>query len=213
MSMLARYKKNSASMMELVKLIEESAEPKKSNLINMVTKEDPEFGERITRRLFTYEKLKELDEGIIAEIVSANTAKILALSIYGDPDEAFCKLVERCLGNKFSEFREEKENAASVPPNEGQIASARRKMVSEARKLEADGAIKLMDYDQIDASIGGGGSTSANSEALGGEDGPTGDASESDGLPPIDSFGIQLPPAGLLGERFEAYVKKTLGLK
>lgn len=213
MSMLARYKKNSASMMELVKLIEESAEPKRSNLIGMVTKEDPEFGERITRRLFTYDKIKELDEGIIAEVISANTPKILALALFDEEDEEFCKLVERCIGNKFSEFREEKENAKAAPPNEGQIASARRKMVSEARKLEVDGAIKLMDYDQIDASVGGGGTAAANNEALGATDGPTGSAAESDGLPPIDSFGIELPPTGLLGERFESYVKKTLGLK
>ena len=153
MSMLNRYKKNSQSMMELVKLIEESAEPKKTNLMNMVLKEDPEFGARIQARLFDYDKMKKLEEGLIAEIVSVNTSKILALAMFSEESEDFVALVEKCLGNKFSEYREEKENAQENPPNDGQILSARRKMVSEARKLETEGAIKLLDYDKIDAMI------------------------------------------------------------
>ncbi|NCN40286.1 hypothetical protein GW916_03460 [bacterium] len=214
MSMLARYKKNSASMMELVKLIEESAEPKRSNLLNMVLKEDPEFGAKIQARLFDYTKLKALDESLIAEIVSAGTPKILALSLHSETDENFKKLVEKCLGGRFSSYREEKEALADAPPNEGQIQSAQRKLVSEARKLESEGAIKLMDYDKIDAEAAGGAGGSGLGQQMGdGNDSTSaGAATEASGAPSIETFGMEVPPAGLLGERLEAYVKKTLGL-
>lgn len=215
MSMLARYKKNSASMMELVKLIEESADPKRTNLLNMVLKEDPEFGAKIEARLFDYIKLKALDESLIAEIVSAGTPKILALSLHAETDENFVKLVEKCLGSSFSAYREEKESLSEAPPNEGQIQSAQRKLVSEARKLEADGAIKLMDYDKIDAGISSGGGSSGGGlgQQMGdGQDAaPVGGATEASGVPSVETFGMEVPPAGLHGERLESYVKKTLG--
>jgi|GEM_PF-1220862 len=210
MSMLARYKRNSQSMMELVKLIEESAEPKKSNLMNMIMQEDAEFGAKVQRRLFDWEKLRILDESLVAEIVSASPAKILALALYQEVDP-FLKLAERCLGNKFSEYKSEKEVFGERPPSESQVESARRKMVSEARKLETDGAFKLMDYDKVDA---GAASSSGGASALGaGAAGPTGTASAESGAPSVDTFQMDAPPAGLIGERFEEYVKRELGVK
>ncbi len=222
MSMLARYKKNSASLMELVKLIEESAEPKKSNLLNMVLREDPEFGERVKRRLFDYDRLKTLDEGLIAEIIASTPPKIIALALFRESNEDFVKLVEKCAASRYAALREEKETFVTAPPNDGQVDSARRKIVSEARKLESDGAIKLMDYDKLDSGADLAGS-SAGTESLGdhqasGADGTptgnaTGNATEESGIPAVASFGMEVPPVGLMGERFENYVKKTLGLK
>ncbi len=211
MSMLDRYKKNSQSMMELVKLIEESAEPKRTTLLNMVMQEDPDFGAKIQKRIFDYNKFKALDESLIAEVISVCPPKILALAFYGETEE-FLKLAERCLGNKFSEYKSEKEIFFVRSPNEGQIESARRKMVSEARKLEADGAFKLMDYEKIDSmpASGGGGALGADAGAGGG---PVGSALADAGAPSVDSFQMELPPAGLIGERFEAHIKKELGLK
>ncbi|MEO5667038.1 MAG: FliG C-terminal domain-containing protein [Bdellovibrionota bacterium] len=207
MSMLARYKRNSQSMMELVKLIEESAEPKRSTLMNMVTQEDPEFGAKIQRRLFDYGKLKALDESIIAEIIAVCPSKIMALSLVGE-NETFIKMAERCMGNKFSEYKVEKEILNDRAPTEMQVEAARSKLVSEARKLETDGAFKLMDYEKIDAAGG-----TVSSPALTGAGGPTGSALADSGAPGVDSFQMELPPNGLNGERFEEHIKKELGLK
>jgi flagellar motor switch protein FliG len=209
MSMLARYKKNSQAMMELVKLIEESGEPKKTTLMNMVMQEDPDFGSKIQKRIFTYDKFKVLDESIVAEVISACSPKILALAFHGETEE-FLKLGERCLGNKFSEYKSEKEVLAERAPNEGQIESARRKIVSEARKLESEGAFKLMDYERIDSQPAGAVAGAAGLDSSGG---PIGNALADAGAPDVDSFQMELPPAGLIGERFEAHVKKELGLK
>jgi flagellar motor switch protein FliG len=211
MSMLARYKKNSQTMMELVKLIEESSEPKRSNLFNMVTQEDPEFGAKIQRRLFDWEKFKALDESMVAEVISTCPSKIMALALFGEADD-FVRLGERCLGNKFSEYKSEREVFLERPPSESQVESARRKIVSEARKLESEGAFKLMDYEKIDSmSAGGAGVNSAS--LAGGGGGPVGSALADAGAPSLDSFQMELPPTGLIGERFEEHIKKELGLK
>lgn len=211
MSMLARYKRNSQAMMELVKLIEESPEPKRTTLMNMVMQEDSEFGAKIQRRLFNFDKFKTLDESIVAEVISSCPAKIIALSLYGE-NETFLKLAERCLGNKFSEYKSEKEIFTERPPSEAQIESGRRKLVSEARKLETEGAFKLMDYEKIDLGAGSGSAGISNS-TLGAGGGQLGNALADAGAPSVDSFQMEMPPAGLIGERFEAHVKKELGLK
>ena len=211
MSMLARYKKNSQAMMELVKLIEESVEPKRSNLMNMIMQEDAEFGAKIQRRLFDWDKLKALDEGIVAEVISACPAKILSLALWGE-EENFLKMAERCLGSKFSEYKSEKEAFVEKPPSEAQVESGRRKVVSEARKLEAEGALKLLDYEKLDAA-GGGASSGGGLGSSGAGGGPVGNALADAGAPSVDTFQMELPPLGLIGERFEEHIKKELGLK
>jgi hypothetical protein len=194
--------------MELVKLIEDSPEPKRTNLLNMIRNEDGEFASKVERRLFDYSKFRGLDEGVVAEVVGACPAKILALAFYGESED-FLKLVERCLGNKFSEYKSEKEVLADKPPTPAQLESGRRKVVTEARKLESEGAFKLMDYDKIDSMPSGGG---GGAILAGVNHAPAGSASAESGIPQIESFGLEAPPSGLLGERFENFVKKELGL-
>ena len=195
--------------MELVKLIEESSEPKRSTLLNMVLQEDPEFGAKIQRRLFDWEKFKALDESIIAEVISACPAKIMAMSLFGEKED-FVKMAERCLGNKFSEYKSEKEVLTERAPTDAQLESGRRKLVSEARKLESEGAFKLMDYEKIDTMPAGAGGSALGAVSGGGA---TGSALAEAGAPSVDSFQMELPPNGLLGERFEEHIKREMGLK
>ncbi len=207
MSMLDRYKKGPTAMMELVKLIEDSAEPKRTNLMKMIRQEDAAFADKIERRVFDWAKFKKLDDGILAEAISASPAKILAIALQGE-EEAFVKTAERCIGKKFSEYRQEAETFKTAPANAGQIDAARKKIISEARKLESEGAFKLMDYENIDGPAGeSGGKLNMDSNS-----GPAGTAKEDEGVPSVESFGLEPPPAGLLGERLEVYLKKELGV-
>lgn len=219
MSMLVRYKKSHKTLLELVRLIEESAEPKRSNLMNMVMQEDAGFGAKVQARLFDWEKFKKLDEGIVAEVISACSVKILVLALHQE-DEAFLKMAERCLGNKFADYRSEKEIYSELPPSDSQVDSARRKMISEARKLESAGAIKMMDYEQLDGGMEGGANTNAQALNVANQAGAgmslgssSGVLSLESGAPSVASFNMETPPPGLSGERFEAHVKRSLGIK
>ena len=120
MSMLARYKKG-GGIIELVKLIEDSGEPKRSQLIAMIRQEDPEFAARVESRIFSYEMLRTLPENLLAEIVASSSPKVLAISLATETDEAFIKLCERCLGQNFSEYKSEKEVAQSSALTPSQV--------------------------------------------------------------------------------------------
>lgn len=223
MSMLARYKK-AGGLMELVKLIEESGEPKKSQLMGMVLAEDPDFAAQVQAKVYSYEKIRALPEGIIAEVIGSTPPKIVALAVQGETED-FIKLVERCLGKNFAEYKAEKEILVEKPAAPPQIESARRKLLTEARKLEKDGRIKLPDMGASDSSgLGGTGSDSSSTgpaaaSASGvpveqpGENTNTAIIIGPDGTkaPIIKSFGIDPAPPGLSGERLETFFKNSLG--
>lgn len=204
MSMLARYKKG-GGIIELVKMIEESPEPKRTQLMNMIKNEDPEFAARVEARLFSYEMFKTLEENLIAEIVSACPAKIIAMALVGEADANFITLIERCMAKSFAEYKGEKDLFVEQPPTAAQIDTARKKIIAEARKLEAEGKIKLPFTEAAEGA--GGGSKLAGSQ---GSHQPSGTATEDAGCPALESFGLEPPPPGLSGERLEQYFKSQL---
>ncbi len=213
--MLARYKKG-GGILELVKLVEDSPEPKRSQLLAMVRNEDPEFAARVEARIFNWDKIKELPENVIAEIIAVSPPKFLAISLVGE-DPKFVTLAERCLGKNFAEYKSERDNLAAAAPPPQAIESARRKVIAEARKLEANGQIKLISGD-ADAALSAAGTAPAGAStgqagaaASAAGAGSSGNASGDAGVPPITSFGIEPPPPGLSGERFQTYVKSLLG--
>ena len=207
MSVLARYKK-AGGMLELVKLIEESGEPKRTQLLKMIRTEDPQFAAQVEGKLFAYEQLRTLPENTLAEIIGNTPAKFVALAIHGESPE-FTTLVEKCLGKSFNDYKVERENFVSAPPAAGPIETARRKLVATARKLESEGKIKLPGSD-----LGGGpGGTAASAAKLpSAESGISGNASLESGCPSTKTFGVEPPPPGLTGERFEQFLKNELGI-
>lgn len=221
MSMLDRYKKGNG-LLDLVKLIEDSAEPKRSQLMNMVKAEDPEFYARVAARVLSWDKIRSLPEGIFAEIVGATPPKFIAMVLITESD-AFVMTVEKSLGKAYNEYKQEKENFKGAPPTPSQVEAARRKMMSEARKLDSAGTIKIP-IDGVEAPSAAAPAASAQAAPAGGaasqQQAPvssvlygssTAAAKAEDPCPPLDSFKFELPPPGLSGERLATYLKSVMG--
>lgn len=211
MSMLARYKKG-GGILELVKLVEDSPEPKRSQLLAMVRSEDPEFAARVEAKIFNWEKLKTLPENLIAETIAVSPPKFLVLALTGE-DAKFITLCERCLGKNFAEYKAEKDTLAANQPGPPQVEAARRKIIAEVRKLEANGQIKLSSGETEAAMPAGGAGAAPAAAAAAAAAGtvPSGSASGESGCPPIESFGLEPPPPGLTGERLQTFLKSQLG--
>jgi flagellar motor switch protein FliG len=211
MSMLARYKKSgSLGITELVKLIEGSPEPKRTNLLNMVRSEDPIFAVEIEARLYDFDKFRTLPESIVAEVLSSTSPKFMALALYGDTSD-FVKLCEKCLGKNFAEYKSEVEVLKDKPPTPSQIDTAQRKIVSEARKAEGDGRLRLpmigasaMQLAEIQSR------SAAAPNAAAGVPGALGDPVAT-GKPTLGQFNMEEPPERLTGFQFSSYLKTQLG--
>ena len=226
MSLLARYKKGNA-IMELVKLIEDSGEPKRSQLLNMVATEDAAFAELVKAKVLDFERVKTLPDDLIAEIVGSTNPKFLAIALCSE-SPAFVTLCEKCLGKAFNNYKVEKENCKSTPPTPNQIESAKRKIVADVRKLVESGVLKIPGLDTSSSSTAAASAASSSPSAPGAgptaasnpagasptnpSAAPTGAPSASDsGCPPVEQFGLEAAPPGLRGERLETYLKNTLG--
>ena len=217
MGMLDRFKKGNA-IVDLIKLIEDSGEPKKTQLMTMVRAEDPAFAAAVEARVLTWEKIRGLPEGIFAEIVSATPPKFIAMAI-GSEDPAFVVMIEKCLGKAYNDYKQEKDAFKTSPPTPAQVEVARRKMVSEARKLDTEGRIKIAPEAVGEVTRG---VTSAVSPSTGTSpqtqapvsqviyENP-GNAKADEPCPPFATFNAELPPPGLSGERLETYLKSMLG--
>lgn len=226
MSMLDRYKKKGeAGLMELVRLVEDAPEPKRSQLLGMIRNEDADYLEQVSARVLTFEGIRSLPENQLAEIIALTPVKHLAIAVFDESPE-FVKLVEKCVGKRFSDYKLEKENCALTPPTPNQCEAAKRKVLAEARKLEATGQIKLTGggistenisspsaaVAPVPAASAPGAPLAPSAESKTSDQGSKGARGE-DPCPSIESFGIEVPVAGLSGERFEAFVKSRLGMK
>lgn len=214
MSMLARYRK-AGGIMELVKLMEDSAETKRKTLMDMVRSEDADFARQVEARFLPFERLRTLPEAVQAEIYAVTPPKFVALSLVGDAPD-YVKFVEKCLGKNFNDYKVEKENLLATPPNPGQIETARRKIIAELRKLEAAGAIRIAYGDapapETPASPAVAPTKANATMAVPPSPGPTvAGAKDTDPCPTTDTFKLETPPPGLSGERLETYLKSVFG--
>ncbi|MBP7843768.1 MAG: hypothetical protein KA116_03060 [Proteobacteria bacterium] len=212
MSLLARYKKNEKTFMELVKLVEGSTDEKKQTLLGNVRQEDPAFAAKVECRVLNPEDIKKFSEDILAEIVAVSSPKILATIIMGEKDEEFKTIVERCLGKKYADVKNEKESLDPSKITEGSLKSVYRKMIAEARKLEDSGRLKIpaKDPSEVAAAAFASGDQASGMMAKASA-GPLPGSAKSDGdCPSIETFAMEPPPFGLSGERFEVFVKNLL---
>jgi len=212
MSMLERYKKGN-NILELVKLVEDSTPAKKEQLLNMIQKEDPEFCARVESRIFTYEKFKELPEGVQAEVIARTPAKYMAYILSAEKED-YVKFAERCLGNGYNAYKEERDALKEKGPQGARVEAAQRKLISEARKLEASGAIKLPKPATETTNVTVAIEDLSPSEALLAQaetEEKNGTAKAEMPCPPLSTFGLsEAPPPGMIGERFETYIRNTL---
>ena len=218
MSMLARYKKSDSSFLELVKLIESSTDEKRANLMKMVREEDPAFAAKVEARVLVFDDVKKMDEGIIAEVVSRNSPKVLAFLLLSEKDdENFIKVVEKSLGKLFSEVKAEKEALEGLENLAAKRGGMQRKFVAEARKAAEEGVIRLPVKEGALPPAGmsveptSGSAPMAQGAAAPANSGLEASAVLSNSCPPIASFGLEVPPPGMRGERFDEYIKKKLG--
>jgi hypothetical protein len=213
MGMLERYKKSgNAGMMELVKMIEDSADAKRTQLLNMIRSEDADFAAKVESKVLSFDVIKGLEPNMIAEIFAATPPKFVAMALYGEKDAAFVQLVEKCITKNFAEYKSEKEVFSSQAPTPGNIDAAKKKVIAETRKLEAAGAVKLpvKEVSATTTTSSSGASTATGASPSGGVAAVSTDGTDPN-CPAIEAFGMEAPPPGLTGERLDTFLKNSLG--
>src|SRR3989344_5989641 len=78
---LRRFKKTMDGLIEFAVLIEQASDSRRQKILRDTVKEDPDFLRSALRKVVFFEELVHLDEGILAEILSKVSSRLLAYSI------------------------------------------------------------------------------------------------------------------------------------
>lgn len=117
-------------------LIEQADPNQREKIIEQAEEQDSEFIYKVMKKVVFFEELVFLDEGILAEILSKTSAKVLAYALNGSSDE-FRKKILSFVGHKeLKHFQDEEEKlgrALSAPL----ILGGQRQILKLARTLEA----------------------------------------------------------------------------
>ena len=117
-------------------LIEQSDPKQRERILADVQSQDPEFLHDAMRRVVFFEELVFVEEGVLAEILSQVSPKVLAYAMQG-VEEMFRNQLVKMMGHvKQRQIRDEEE-LMSDDLSEQFINGARKQVLKIARQLEA----------------------------------------------------------------------------
>ena len=147
MSTTARHKRK-GGFRKLVQSLETTTPDKRGHILDVMKKEDPEFVEEVERCLFQFDEFLNLKDLVIAELAGEflNEPKTLALALY----KMEGPLAEKFYKNMNAKLTMAVKEAASMLSDVKvrEQVSARFRMISKARELEAASRFILKKYSE-----------------------------------------------------------------
>ncbi len=142
-SMLARYKK-AGGFLQLLNLMETTAQPKRDKFMELIRAEDPRWGRAIEQKMISFDRIMGWDDNSVSEI--AATLQDLTLAVLGKviaapQKEKLFKMLGHSRNKKIDEL------AATLNPTPAEVATMYNKFLSETRKMIKEGYIHLNRID------------------------------------------------------------------
>ncbi|MBI4406233.1 MAG: hypothetical protein HY537_18885 [Deltaproteobacteria bacterium] len=135
---LERYKKSLQGIIDFATLIEQAEPMNRSRIIEQAQEEDSEFLWSVMKKVVFFEELTYVDEGILAEVLSKTSPKILAFAIRGMPEEFQKKMLKQMGFREMRQLQEEQDKMGADVPVQ-LVLGARIQVLKTARALEAQG--------------------------------------------------------------------------
>lgn len=171
MAMVDRYKK-SGGFVQLLQVIETCGPKKREQFMKIINEETPKWGEAITAKMLSFERILSWQPEGIMEITAQVNPLAFGTALKSLPQEKFDEFAAKLGPNERRKF-EQIYKEGTPAPNE--ISACLMKVINETRLLFASGALK---FDKIDPDLaipdeyesklekgGGGGSPGGNRTA------------------------------------------------
>jgi len=137
---LDRFKKSTDGLIEFAAILEQASPEDRERIMGQVREQDPDFLIMAMRKAVFFEELTYLSEGILAEVLSKTSPKVLAFAIHGE-SVAFRQVFLRHLGLKEIKELKDEEEKMKVIPSAGFKLGARAQVLEVGRRLEREGKI------------------------------------------------------------------------
>lgn len=143
MGMLDRYKKK-GGFVQLLNLIETSAEKKQEQFLGLISQESPAWEQELKIKKLSVDRILAWPADVMSEVLSRLQPLTLCVTLHGRSSEVIEKILaplpsisKRRLLDQMSELN----------PNPAEKATCEMKMISEVRAIVALGVIKFEKFD------------------------------------------------------------------
>ncbi len=133
---LKRFQKTMQGLIEFATLLEQASTARRQNIMDQVYKLDPLFLKNAMRKVVFFEELVYLEEGILAEILSKTTPRVLAYALKNSPEE-FKKELLRHLSYTVMKQTLDEEDQIKTQVSTEFVQGAQRQILKLARQMEA----------------------------------------------------------------------------
>lgn len=146
MAMVDRYKK-SGGFIQLLQVIETCAPKKREQFMKIINEETPKWGEAITSKIITYERILGWNTEALLEIVAQVTPLALSTSLKGLSEEQYNNFLNK-LGP--TDKRKIDQMCKESAPTPAEISACVMKIINETRQLFINGSLK---YEKVDPEL------------------------------------------------------------
>ncbi len=123
----------------LVEMIEMMDEEKREQLLNQISSEDPEFAEKIKKRIFSFENIVNMDDPSIQTLIQEMETADLGAALKNVSEEVRNKFVSNMSEGAAALLKEEIEFGKKM--TEEQIKQKQMEVVAKIKDLETSGSI------------------------------------------------------------------------
>lgn len=125
----------------VVKILQESDRETEKAIIEAISEEDPELGEEVRKKMFTFDDLAKLDDRTIQRILSEVDSKDLALALKNVSD-TIKNLIFKNMPKRAQEMLKD-EISYLGPKKLSEVEEVQQKIIGVIRQLEESGEIML----------------------------------------------------------------------
>jgi len=132
---LKRFKKSMDGLIEFATLIEQAAPSRRQKILSDTVRADPEFLKIALRKVVFFDEFEYLDEGILAEILSKTSPRLLAYAIKKSPPEFKQHILKHLSYVGIKQTLDEEEQIRDNISDDF-VLGAQRQILKIARMLE-----------------------------------------------------------------------------
>ncbi len=124
---------------KLVGMLEVMGETERDQILESISREDPEFSQKVESQIFSFEDIMNLDDAAIQMIIQEVETKDLGVALKNTSEEFRERFMENMSEGAAALLKEEIEYGRNVTGE--QIKNSQRGIVAKIKELEADGTI------------------------------------------------------------------------
>lgn len=132
---LSRFKRSMQGIIDFAILLEQADPSQRAKIIEQAEKQDADFVYKVMKKVVFFEELIYLDDGILAEILSKTSPKVMAFCLHS-METSFREKILKMVGHRELRQIRDEEDKLGKAINAALVLGAQKQVLKTARTLE-----------------------------------------------------------------------------